>query len=94
MAARRGRVLKAIGDKPKLSGELLFYHTAFCELDSERNHGMGLMKIPRSAMVAFAAECGLSENEKHELIYVMRKVDDAHLEHLHEKLDTKARLNA
>lgn len=81
---------EAIANKPRLAPGNRFFWDAFFDLDTERSHGQGLSKIPRSAISAYAAECGLNEDEKFELIYVIRRVDDWHLDELAKKLAVNA----
>lgn len=74
--------------KPKLRRDATWYMTAFLDLDTERTHGMGLMKIPRSAVIAYADECELSEAERYDLAFIIREVDNDHLERLAAQRDT------
>ena len=74
-----------IAKAQKIGATEQFWYQAFFDLDTERTHGQGLTKIPRSAIVAYAAECGLNEEEKQELIYVIRTVDNEHLSELAKK---------
>ena len=74
--------LAELDKAPKLLREASFYYLAFFELDTERNHGQGVAKIPRSKIVEFAEDCDLNEDEKFELIYIIRQMDDAHTERL------------
>jgi hypothetical protein len=74
---------------PKIKHSARWYLKAFYDLDTERNHGNGLMKIPRSAILEYAAECGLNEPETYDLVQVIRTVDDAHIERLAADRDAK-----
>lgn len=74
--------LKELAAQPKLNEGDLFYFNAFYELDTERSHGMGLVRIPRSAVMDYAAECGLGSQEAYDFLYVIRQLDDANLEAL------------
>lgn len=77
-------------NKPRLLKTGLFYFGAFFDLDTERNHGTGLMKIPRHAIIAYGKECGLIGEELYDLVYVIRRVDDAHIERLAEEMKRDA----
>lgn len=68
-----------IAEKPKLPTGLLLYYEAFFDLDTERNHGMGLASIPWSAIVGYAAYYGLDTDET---LYFIRAIDNAHLARL------------
>lgn len=90
MIARQARLAgepipERIANRPRIEATETFWYQAFFDLDTERSHGNGLTKIPRSAMVAYAKECGLTEIEKFELIFVLRRVDDEHLDELAKK---------
>jgi hypothetical protein len=74
-----------IASKPILSAGDLPYYMAFIELDTERSHSFSLAKVPRSAIVAFANECGLNNEERDDLIFIIRIMDAAHLEYLAKK---------
>lgn len=58
------------------------YLEAFYELDTERAHGLSLVRIPGSAIRAYAREYGLDRDE---LVFFIRRMDDAHLEKLGKK---------
>lgn len=68
-----------IANKPKLPTGLILYYEAFFDLDTERNHGMGLASIPWSAIVSYGQYYELDVDE---LIYFIRKMDNAHLDRL------------
>jgi hypothetical protein len=87
MARQAGDVetLKQFANKPFLRPHELFYFRAFNDLDSERAHGMSLARIPRSKIVEYADEVGLSENERYELIAIVSAMDAAWLEQLAKK---------
>jgi hypothetical protein len=87
MARQAGDVetLKQFANKPTLQPSEIFYYRAFNDLDSERTHGMSLSRIPRSKIVDYADEIGLSENERYELIAIVSAMDAAWLEQLAKK---------
>ncbi len=68
-----------LAERPKLPTGLTLYYEAFFELDSERNHGMGLASIPWSAIVRYGEYYDLDTDE---LLYFIRPMDNAHLERL------------
>lgn len=68
-----------IAEKPKLPTGLQLYYEAFFDLDTERNHGMGLASIPWSAIVHYGQYYELDIDE---LLYFVRVVDNAHLARL------------
>lgn len=68
-----------LADKPKLPTGLILYYEAFFDLDTERNHGMGLASIPWSAIVRYGDYYELDIDE---LLYMVRAMDNAHLERL------------
>ena len=68
-----------IAEKPKLPTGLILYYEAFFDLDTERNHGNGLCRIPWSAMVYYGTYHNLDIDE---LIFFIKAMDEAHLERL------------
>lgn len=72
-----------LSSAPTLPLNLVGYLDAFYELDTERNHGQGLMRIPWSAIVKFGQHYGYNVEE---LVFFIRRMDDAHLENLGKKV--------
>lgn len=68
-----------IAVQPTVTGDLLCYLEAFYELDTERAHGLGLVRIPWSAIVKYGKHYGFDIDE---LLFFIRRMDDAHLERL------------
>jgi hypothetical protein len=68
-----------IAKQPVLQGNLIGYLDAFYELDSERNHGFALVRIPWSKIVNYGSHYGFDIEE---LVFFIRKMDDAHLEQM------------
>jgi hypothetical protein len=66
-----------IAKQPVLQGNLIGYLDAYYELDSERNHGFALARIPWSRIVAYGMHYGFDVEE---LVFFIRKMDDAHLD--------------
>lgn len=70
----------------------LYLH-AFFDLDTERSHGDGLQRIPRSAIVDYAVHYDIVGEQREDLLFYVRKMDNAHLAVLAEKIkpndDTK-----
>jgi hypothetical protein len=56
-----------------------FYLDAFFDLDAERSHAMAPVAIPRSCIVEYAKEYELDEEEKDDLIYLVRCMDNDRL---------------
>ena len=75
-------VIGDIAEKPELQRNLLGYLDAFYDLDTERHHGNGLMRIPWSKIVGYAEFYGMNVEET---VFFVRKMDDAHIKHLSEK---------
>lgn len=71
---------KQISDQPELQGNLICYLDAFYELDTERSHGMALVRIPWSRIIAYGQHYGFDDLD--ELVFFIRKMDDAHIEKL------------
>jgi hypothetical protein len=68
-----------VANQPVLQSNLIGYLDAFYELDTERSHGFALVRIPWSRIVAFGTHYGFDVEE---LVFFIRKMDDAHLEQL------------
>jgi hypothetical protein len=71
-----------VAEQPVLQGNLIGYLDAFYELDSERSHGFALVRIPWSQIVKFGLHYGFDVEE---LVFFIRKMDDAHLDQLRKK---------
>jgi hypothetical protein len=67
-------------DEPQLYPGLGIYYRAFWELSSERQIGMGCGPIPHSAIVGYARNYRMSDDQEFDLIYLMRKMDARYLE--------------
>lgn len=72
-------VPRELSGKPELQRNLLGYLEAFYDLDTERHHGNGLMRIPWSSIVQYAEFYGM---DVYETVYFVRHMDDAHISHL------------
>ena len=68
-----------VAAQPILQGNLVGYLDAYYELDTERNHGYALARIPWSRIVRYGTHYGFDIEE---LVFFIRKMDDAHLEQM------------
>lgn len=71
-------------DQPRLPVGLVMYLEAFYELDTERTHtmsrdGISVARIPWSKIVNYGTHYNYDTDE---LLFFIRKMDDAHLEQL------------
>lgn len=73
---------EVLTEQPKLPLALLMYLEAFYELDTERTHNMSLARIPWSKIIFYADRYGYNEEE---MLFFIRKMDDALLDSLHAK---------
>ena len=71
-----------ISNKPLVRKNLVQYIEAFWELDSERNHGMGLAKIPWSKIRDYADQNFMDFEET---LFFIRRMDNAWLNKLARK---------
>lgn len=79
---RRGLPLPdKIQNAPELEPGLELYLRAFYELDSCRSVGMGEGPIPWTAMEQWATSLGMDEEEREDVHYLVRRLDNAFLEH-------------
>jgi len=72
-----------IATQPTIAVGLICYLDAFYELDTERAHGVGLVRIPWSVIVRYGQHYGYDVEE---LVFFIRRMDDAHLERLAGKM--------
>jgi hypothetical protein len=75
---------QVLTEQPRLPVGLVMYLEAFYELDTERvhtvtMHGMSVARIPWSRIVGYGQHYGYDVDE---LLFFIRKMDDAHLEQL------------
>jgi hypothetical protein len=70
------RILNA----PKLALGLSLYWNAFFDLDSERSHAFAPTTIPWSKIREYANLYEFDEEQTEDLIFLIRKMDKAHLE--------------
>lgn len=83
---RRGLPLPdKIQNAPELRPGLELYLRAYYELDSCRAIGMGEGPIPWTALDQWAGRLGLDEEERGDLFYLVRRLDNAYLEHVSKK---------
>lgn len=68
-----------IANRPNLIPGLELFYIAWFDLDAERAVGFGLGPIPRSAMVNYAQEYGFSLEQKEDLLYLVREMDNDYL---------------
>lgn len=68
-----------LSKKVSLRANLIGYLDAFYDLDTERHHGNGLMRIPWSKIVQYAE---FYDMDVEETVFFIRKMDDAHISHL------------
>lgn len=71
-----------MANKPKLALGLDLYLFAFYDLDTERDRSMAVMPIPWSAFIKYSEYLGLTEDEREDFIYILRQLDNAHLENI------------
>lgn len=74
-----------IKDAPRLIPGLQFYLNAFFELDSERDMGWGIGPIKRRAIWDYAVDYELDYDEREDLLYYIREMDNAHIAQVREK---------
>ena len=80
-----------IVNAPELRPWLQLYFKAFFDLDSERNHGMGYCKIPFTSVLTYAQFYEFDAEQTDDLIFFIRRMDDAHLDRLNKKANAKGK---
>lgn len=74
-----------IANAPELQSGLQLYLQAFFDLDAERTHALALTPIPWTSINAYSIAYGLEEEQTEDLLYLIRKMDNAHLARLSKK---------
>ena len=74
-----------VANAPRLQPGLELYLNAFFDLDSERTHGFSLSPIPWGSIFAYGQAYGLDKEQQDDLIYFVRKLDQAHLDRIAKK---------
>lgn len=75
-----------IANAPVLVMGLELYLQAFFDLDSQRSHGMGLTRIPWTAIRDYAVAFEFDERQTEDLFYYIKMMDAANLKQLDEKM--------
>jgi hypothetical protein len=85
-AMRAGEEMpERIANAPELQSGLQLYLQAFFDLDAERTHALALTPIPWTSINAYSIAYGLEEEQTEDLLYLIRKMDNAHLARLSKK---------
>lgn len=71
-----------IANAPQLKRGLELYLQAFFDLDAERSHSMGLTRIPWRSMWAYAQAYGFDDEQREDLFFLLRRMDNAHIDRL------------
>lgn len=74
-----------IANAPELTNGLQVYLQAFFDLDAERTHALALTPIPWTSINAYSKAYGFDEEQTEDLLYLIRKMDNAHLARLSKK---------
>jgi hypothetical protein len=78
-------------NKPVLDQGLRVYLDAFYDLNSERHHGMGYMRIPHSKIREYGVFYGYDEEQLYNLLLYIPRMDNAFIKVLQEKHDGEAK---
>lgn len=82
-AMRNGQPIpNRIANAPELQPGLEIYLQAFIELDSERSHVNGVVAIPTLKIIEYAKAFDFNQEQKEDLLYLIRAVDSAHCKKL------------
>lgn len=89
-AMRAGEPLPArISNAPDIEAGLDLFIQAFFDLDTERSHGLALTAIPYSAILNYARQYELDEETTSDMLFLIRRMDNAHLRRLEKKAPKK-----
>lgn len=83
-----GQIPERILNAPTLTQGLEVFLQAFFDLDTERNHSMGLQKIPWSKIVQYAEFKGLGKEQTEMMVYFIKRMDSEHLKRLEKKQES------
>lgn len=78
-----------IANAPTLHLGLELFLQAFFDLDSERSHGFTLTPIPFTSVLTYARLYELDEEQTEDLLFLIRRMDNAHLARLDKKAKKK-----
>ena len=78
-----------IANAPVLMQGLGLYLQAFFDLDSERQIGFSILPIPWRAVVKYAQVYGFDEEQREDLLFFIRRMDNAHIERMNKKIPPK-----
>jgi len=85
-AMRSGQPLpERIANAPELKPGLSLYLQAFFDLDAERTHALTLTPIPWTSIKAYAEAYEFDDEQTEDLLYHVRRMDDANLQILAKK---------
>jgi len=74
-----------IANAPELQNGLQVYLQAFFDLDAERTHALALTPIPWTSINGYSTAYKFDEEQTEDLLYHIRKMDNAHLSRLSKK---------
>ena len=74
-----------IANAPTLKLGLELFLQAFFELDTERNHSMGICPIAWSSMKTYSEYYEFDHEQSEDLSFFIRRMDSAHLKKLESK---------
>lgn len=74
-----------IANAPELKSGLQLYLQAFFDLDAERTHALSLTPIPWTSIKAYAEFYAFDIEQTEDLLFLIRRMDNAHLKRLAEK---------
>lgn len=78
-----------IANAPVLMQGLELYLQAFFDLDSERNVGFSICPIPWGSIVNYAQVYGFDDEQREDLIFLVRRMDVAHIDRLNKKAQAR-----
>lgn len=90
MCLRDGRPIpKAIQNAPELWMGLELFFTAWLELTPDRPSGWDVRPIPWTSISQYAEVFGITGEQRDDLFYFVRAMDDAYLKHCRKKSKKK-----
>lgn len=75
---------KWLREAPLLWSSLTWIYYAFCELSTCRQSALTCGPIPWTAVMQFADREGMDESDRRDLLYLIRKMDEAYIDHAKE----------
>lgn len=83
-----------IANAPSLDPSLSIFLGAFYDLTTERRAGFSVLPIPWSSIANYGKVYGFDKDQFEDLVYFVRRLDEAYLDRMRKKKDSENGKNA